>query len=69
MVPFCGYSPNSFAGLLATSRTNVLTSIRPCATPSLNMIGSREPSPGTPFGIIGNGALPPRARLPFPSPS
>lgn len=64
MVPLRGYSPNNFAGLAATSRTNAQASMRPLETASLNMMGRRAASPGTPFGMSRKGACVPFTRLP-----
>lgn len=50
-----GCRPLIFAGLVAVSATNRLTSIRPLTTPSENGSGSRVSSPGMPFGIFVNG--------------
>ena len=53
-----GYSPNSFAGLVASSSTIRLSEMRPARTPNSWIICSRFSSPGPPFGIFEKSSLP-----------
>ena len=53
IAPLRGYSPNSFAGAVATSSTNRQMSKRPCTTPASYITSSRSSMPGTPLGTLG----------------
>ena len=58
IVPLRGYSPNSFAGFVASSSTIRFSEIRPWRTPSSWTMCSRSSIPGAPFGIFEKSSRP-----------